>query len=311
MKYSIVLAIFYGGVLALRLVGQTISPPAIEWQLSFGGTNFENARCVRQTSDGGFIVGGVASPGLGGNKTSPGFGGADFWIIRLDRSGNNIWDRSFGGDRNDVLFDLQQTMDGGFILAGVSDSPVSGNKSSPLFGDEDYWIVRLDADGNKLWDRSYGTTNSEFATSVAQTPDGGFVLAGMANIRFLDGDQWWILRLDVSGNQLWDQTFGGSSVDALPLIRPLPGGGFAVAGISTSPPSGNKASPLYGGEDYWLMRVDENGNKLWEKSFGGSSNDYLDSFERTADGGFVLGGSSSSPPDGNKTSALFGQMFGY
>src|SRR5882672_4502085 len=106
MKYSIVLAIFYGGVLALRLVGQTISPPAIEWQLSFGGTKFENARCVRQTSDGGFIVGGVASPGLVGNKTNPGFGGVDFFFFFKQKTAYEIWDRSFGGDRNDVLFDL-------------------------------------------------------------------------------------------------------------------------------------------------------------------------------------------------------------
>src|SRR5688572_19654128 len=106
---KILAAFLASGVLSFHLAGQTISPPAIEWQRSFGGTNGEEAYCVHQTSDGGFIAGGLAVSGGGGKKTDPGFGDADVWVIRLGRSGNRLWDRSFGGDKTDVAFDLQQT----------------------------------------------------------------------------------------------------------------------------------------------------------------------------------------------------------
>ena len=299
--------IFAAGILPFHVVGQTVSPPAIEWQRSFGGTNWQQPFCVRQTSDGGFIVGGIALPGLGGNKTSAGFGESDFWVVRLDRGGNKLWDGSFGGDQSDVLVDLEQTADDGFILVGWSYSPSSGNKSSPnLGGGSDGWVVRLDANGNKLWDRSYSSTNYEWLKSVSKTRDGGFVLAGEIGSMYTPSD-FWILWIDADGNVIREQTFGGTRIEVDPSIRPTPDGGYVIAGVTTSPPSGNKTSPLPGGGvDSWLVRLDRNGGKLWDRSFGGSGDEQRAAVDSTADGGFVMAITSPSPASGNKTSEGFG-----
>jgi hypothetical protein len=309
MKLSIVLAIFYGSFPALRLTGQTISPPAIEWQRSFGGTNNESAYCVRQTSDSGFIVGGIAGPGVGGNKTSLGFGSADYWVVRLDRNGDKLWVRCFGGDNHEVLFDLLQTDDGGFILVGWSDSSNTGNKSSTnsgSFGTINGWLVRLDANGNKLWDKGYGNANVKELYSVQQMANGGFVLAGAVSSSV--PPDWLVLWIDANGNVLKERRFGGDRSESNPSIRLMPDGGYVIAGYSTSPPSGNKTSPLPGGggPDLWVVRLDANGDKLWDQSYGGIAEEQWASVEPTADGGFVLATVSQSPVSGNKTIPPFG-----
>src|SRR5205823_4127873 len=101
-----------------------------------------------------------------------------FWVVKLDASGNKIWDKTFGGSDNDDLTSLQQTSDGGYILGGSSSSPASGNKTSAAFGNFDFWVVKLDAAGNKLWDRSFGGDADDLLTGVQQTSDGGYILGG-------------------------------------------------------------------------------------------------------------------------------------
>src|SRR6185369_492156 len=147
-------------VLVASANAQTVYPPPIEWQRSFGGTNDDRLRTLQQTDDGGFIFGGFSNSdpaaGASGNKSSANFGNYDFWIVRTDSAGNKLWDRSFGGPDEDVLYSVRQTSDGGFILAGYSLSGIGGNKTSTTVGGYDFWVVRRDAMGNKLWDRSFG-----------------------------------------------------------------------------------------------------------------------------------------------------------
>jgi len=294
------------------------------WDRSFGGTGPDAVNSVQQTRDGGFILGGYSRSAQGtGNKTSPFYGGGpwgDFWVVRVDASGSKLWEQSFGGSGGDAIHSLQQTSDGGFILGGESYSPPSGNKTSPNYGDRDYWVVRLDASGNKLWEQTFGGSGDDSLTSLQQTGDGGFILGGYsASLPYSGGGNktspfyggqiygdFWVVRLDAEGNKLWDKSFGGSDMDALFCLEQTSDGGFILGGESYSPPSGDKTSPNYGGFDFWIVRLDPSGTKLWERSFGGSLDEGVTSVQQTTDGGFIVGGSSGSDPSGNKTSPKYG-----
>src|SRR6185369_15785641 len=164
----------YGGsdfyVIRLDATGQKV------WEQSFGGTDYDALTCLQQTSDGGFILGGVSTSGSGGGKSASAFGGYDFWVIRLDTLGNKVWDKSFGGSDNDWLYSVLQTSDGGFALGGWSLSVPSGNKTSPAYGGADYWMIRLDAMGTKVWEQAFGGPAYDTLYSLQQTSDGGFLL---------------------------------------------------------------------------------------------------------------------------------------
>lgn len=299
---------------------QPMGPPQIEWQKTFGGAYSEYLLGVEQLLDGGFVLAGFSDSRASGNKSSLNFGGTDYWIVRLDASGQRLWDQSFGGAGSDENNCVQQTADGGFILGGSSSSDPGGNKISPHFGsgfNYDFWVVRLDASGAALWDRSFGGTGEDQLNSLQQTVDGGFVLGGSSasgtnshkNAPNLGGHDFWIVRLDANGDKLWDQSFGGASSDILASLKKTQDGGFILGGASSSDPGGNKTSPHFGPVftyDFWVIRLDPNGNKLWEKTFGGSGDDFVLSTQETADGGFIVGGMSDSSPGGNKTSPNYG-----
>jgi hypothetical protein len=223
---------------------------------------------------------------------------ADFWIVRLDHAGKRLWDASYGGSGDDGLFCLQRTGDGGYILGGFSSSRADGNKVSPNFGGYDFWVVRINGAGEKLWDRSFGGTGDDMLFKLEQTSDGGFILGGTSTSgadgnktspRF-GGEDFWIVRLDQNGNLLWDRSFGGTQSDRFADVHQAADGGYIVGGSSGSSIEGNKTSPNFGNYDYWVVRLDANGNKLWDKSFGAATGDILAALEEAADGQFILGG---------------------
>jgi len=314
----IFLSMALADLLLVTANAQTVYPPAIEWQRSFGGTNDDRLRSLQQTADGGFILGGFSNSdpasGASGNKTAVNFGNYDMWIVRTDSSGNRLWDHSFGGTNEDVLYSVRQTSDGGFILGGYTLSGANGNKASANAGGYDFFVVRTDANGNKLWDRSFGGTNDDQLRSLRQTADGGFILGGQSlsgpsgnkTSPLYGTNDFWVVRIDANGNKLWDRSFGGSGADRLQDLQQTKDGGFILGGVSLSVPDGNKTATNYGLNDIWLVRIDANGNKLWDRSFGGTDNDELLSLEQTPDGGFVFGGFSFSGASGNKTSSNFG-----
>ena len=129
----------------------------IEKQAAFGGTNEDVLFCTVATSDGGLLLGGHSNSGISGNKTSPWFGNRDYWLVRLDANWNQLWDKTFGGTGDDILSLIQPATNGCFLLAGYSNSGISGNKTNANFSSlNDYWLVKVDASGNKLWERNYG-----------------------------------------------------------------------------------------------------------------------------------------------------------
>ena len=285
-----------------------------QWDKSYGGTNFDGINSLQQTSEGGYILGGTSFSDVSGNKTSDGYGGSDFWVVKLDAGGNKQWDKSYGGSSNEVLHSLQQTSDGGYILGGISFSEISGNKTSGSQGAGDYWIVKVDANGNKQWEKSYGGNDRDELHSLQQTVDGGYVLGGSSfsrasgnktNVNRGTGtSDYWVVKVDASGNKQWDKSYGGDDAEELYAVQQTSDGGYILGGNSYSGVSGNKTAASYGSHDYWVVKLDSSGNKQWDKSCGGNDSDELYSVQQTSDGGYILGGISSSGVSGNKTSVL-------
>jgi hypothetical protein len=286
------------------------------WDKSFGGTGDDYLYALQQTSDGGYILGGGSSASsVSPGKTSPSYGGFDYWVVKLDPSGNKIWEQSFGGTGDDNLNSLQQTSDGGYILGGGSSaSSVSPGKTSPSYGGFDYWVVKVDANGNKLWEQSFGGGGDEVLYSLQQTSDGGYIPGGFSNSGVagnktstnFGGSDYWALKLDANGTKQWEQSFGGSGNDVLYSLQHASDAGFILGGSSASGLSGNKTNAGYGDLDFWVVKVDANGSKQWDQSFGGNGPDVLSSLQQTSDGGCMLGGYSASGVSGNKTSASRG-----
>ncbi len=267
-------------VVSLRVDAASLS---VRWHTNFEASG--EVRAVLQTPEGGFILGGSApnSPPFG-----LGIGDYDFVVARLNADGQVLWTKRFGGEGSDTLRSLQLTADGGFVLAGESSSGTNGNKTSPGFGNSDLWVVRLDSEGNKLWDRSFGGSNIESVGLVKQTGDGGFVLAGSsesgasgnkASPNF-GGPDFWVVRLDPNGKRLWDKSFGGTAEENLDFLDTTADGQIFLGGASHSNPSGNKTNQTQG---YWLIRLDASGNKLAELGLGS----YIVKVGLADDGGFV------------------------
>src|ERR1043165_4716264 len=151
----------------------------IQWQRSLGGAEMDRPVAGPSLPRGGFLIGAISSS-TNGTKLSPNYGGLDFWLVRLSDSGTPLWDKSYGGINHEELAVVRQTVDGGFILGGTSYSDVGGVKTSPLFGQADYWVVRVDATGQILWDKSFGGTGYDELRDLQATADGGFLLAGFS-----------------------------------------------------------------------------------------------------------------------------------
>ncbi len=280
-----------------------------QWDARFGGTSVDELTCLQQTKDGGYILGGISFSGAGGDKTQSTRGSSDYWIVKTDAHGVKQWDATFGGTSIDELRSLQQTSDGGYILGGSSLSGIGGDKTQPTKGGKDFWVVKIDSNGLKQMDADFGGDKFEELYSVRQTPGGGFILGGYS-LSGVNGDKtdpargrydFWIVKLSAKGIKEWDAAYGGKDDDWLAEVVPATGGGYLLAGWSWSGNSGDKSKDSRGANDYWIVKTDNLGVRQWDASFGGTTNDYLTSAQQTADGGFVLGGYSSSLKGGDKT----------
>ncbi len=280
-----------------------------QWDACFGGDSIDELHSLQQTSDGGYILGGYSISTISGEQTNSMLGGKDYWVVKTDANGIKQWDARFGGAQFDELNSIKQTTDNGFILGGYSLSGISGNKTQPNKGSYDYWIVKTDANGIKQWDADFGGLNDDWLTQLQQTNDEGYILGGWSwsgitgdKSQPSQGDNdYWIIKTDSDGVKQWDKDFGGNTNDYLNPIEQTTDSGYILGGYSSSSVSGDKTQPTQGGTDYWLVKTDVNGVKQWDADFGGSDFDFLYALRQTADGGFILGGWSSSGISGDKT----------
>jgi len=161
-------------LISLNLSAQ--STPSKQWDKDFGGNGGDQLNFSQQTSDGGYILGGYSFSGISGDKTEASRGSNDFWVVKIDANGAKQWDKRFGGTGSDALNSLQQTSDGGYILGGTSSSGISGDKTEASRGGNDFWVVKIDANGTKQWDKRFGGSGSDNLNSVRQTSEGGYIL---------------------------------------------------------------------------------------------------------------------------------------
>jgi len=240
------------------------------WEKTFGGSIDNEGRCVRQTSDGGYVIVGFINRGYPPNV----------WLIKTDSNGNELWDRTLGGSNYASGWAVQQTLDGGYIIAGEIAIPHSGNAGEPL-------LMKTDSSGSMLWFNhfNYGPSD-DIATSVLQTFDGEYVIAGATLNGPNGGDDVFLIKADSSGNKLWDKTYGGTNTDDGACVDETSDGGYVIAG--------NTASFGAGQQDVWLIRTDSNGNNLWDNTYGGTEGDGGTAVQQTSDGGYIVAGYTTS-----------------
>jgi hypothetical protein len=188
------------------------------------------------------------------------------------------WNKTYGGSGYDIAWSVRQTKDGGYILAGETDSYGAGSI--------DVWLIKTDADGNEQWNKPFGGSDEEDISSVQQTSDGGYVLAGMTRSYGAGDLDAWLIKTDANGNEQWNKPFGGSGQDYALSSQQTSDGGYILAGLTESYGAGSI--------DAWLIKTDADGNEQWNKTFGGSVDDYALSSQQTSDGGYILAGMTRS-----------------
>ncbi|MFN0173996.1 MAG: T9SS type A sorting domain-containing protein [Saprospiraceae bacterium] len=287
---------------------------SILWQNTIGGIGLDRLESIQQTLDGGYILGGYSTSNISGDKTENSQGYEDYWVVKLDALGGIQWQNSIGGSNGDQLIDLQQTSDGGYILGGHSQSNISGDKTENGLGEDDFWVVKLDATGTIQWQNTISGNKSDRLYSIQQTVDGGYILGGasLSNIssdkteNCLGGNDFWVVKLDATGFIQWQNTIGGTLFDTMLSVQQTADGGYILGGFSYSNISGDKTENCLGHPDYWVVKLGATGTIEWQNTIGGNDEDYLQHLQQTADGGYILGGYSYSNISGDKTENSWG-----
>jgi hypothetical protein len=293
MKRLLLAGLIFHSLSTLFVRAQSVQPFQVQWYTTFGGTNADFADRIAVAPDGGYLVAAFSYSAISGSKQTTNYGGRDCWLVRLDRRGSKLWERNLGGPLGDRFRDLRLTRNGEWILVGESgSSPSSGNKNSPLYGESDYWVMRLDDQSNTLWEKSYGGTGYDEAVAVTETEDGALIVAGYSysptneikTIPSIGMSDTWILRLSAQGDILWQTNYGAASQNWPFAIDRYGTNGFVIAAASSEP------NDVWGSADFWIFAIDQDGKKLWEGFYGGDGTDEPLDIQQTSDGGFITCG---------------------
>lgn len=312
------------------------------WDKAYGTTEVNRFEGVIATPDGGFVLLSTGGTSINNTRTAPSKGGADFWVIKCDANGNKLWDKVYGGALNEVINKGILTSDGGFLLTGTSRSGISGDKSEAAIGIPDTWIIKIDANGVKEWDKTMGSavsTSPDNAFEAIEAPDGFIILTtvsgaasgtvtgasignndiwvtkinkstgsliwqnrigtsffdevfkpaitndgsvlipifndafGVSGTKTVNSNSWdyWVVKLNSAGVKVWDKVYGSSGEEVIRGGIVKNGDGFVLFGTSSGPISGDKTEANIGQTDLWFIKIDENGNKIWDKTFGSSA----------------------------------------
>jgi len=294
--------------------GAAAAAPVQLWDEAYGGDIREPMGALVPAANGDFLLVGTSDSFPSRNKTAPLLGGTDYWAVRIAPDGTIVWDKSYGGFSWDRLVSAVATPDGGFLLGGDSSSGVNGNKGLASFGSSDWWLVKIDAAGNKQWEAVYGGTNAETMTELVVS--GAYVYAVGASMSLPGGNKtapnhgnydYWVAKLyPSSGVKVWDASFGGTGLEILYDAEPTASGGLLLTGTSWSFNNGNKSALNQGASDIWLVSMSSSGGKIWDKAYGGFDEENGRHSLVTSTGYLVLGDSDSGAT-GNKTSGVHGE----
>ena len=235
--------------------------------------------------------------------------------MKVDDNGVVLWNKTIGGSGNDELVSVVQTSDGGFLICGNSDSPISGNKTESNLGWFDLWIVKIDGAGNILWDNTIGGAGNDLSSSISQLSNGNYLI-GSYSTSGVSGDKtsvnkgsydYWLMQIDNTGNIINQASIGGSSSDNLVKAAQSKDDNLLLGGYSASGISFDKTQICKGANDYWILKVDTNYNIIWQRTLGGNADDNFVDFIEKQNNEIICGGTSLSNIGGDKTEACFGQ----
>ena len=277
----------------------------IQWERVYGGSNYENCGSIKQTSDHGYIFCGSTDSNDGdviGNHD-----GGDAWIVKIDTMGAIQWQKYFGGSGGDGAFDIQLCLDSGYVFTGSTNS--TDGDIDYNHGGNDVWVVKLGSNGDKMLSKTYGGSGGDEGSAIAVTLDGGYIIA--SNVDAGDGDisnanyhgisDYWILKIDSLGSIQWSKCFGGTNAELVYSIHGTNEEGYIIGGISRSidgDVTGHHGTTTK--YDYWIVKITESGNLIWQRSLGGTNDDQCFSIMKTNDGQFVAAGYATSD-DGDVT----------
>ena len=256
--------VLYSGSATADLNGKPVQLAIIltttTWAKSYGGTGQDSASSIQQTSDGGFIVAGQSSSFSGGSN--------DFWVLKLKGDGTVQWQKTYSDTYTDILESIQQTSDGGYIVAGYVDTC-----GEWCFA---FWILKLDSDGTIQWQREYDNapTYADSARSIRQASDGGYIVAGET------GSDVWVIKLDNIGSVQWEKIYSVYDVSGANSVRQTSDGGYIVAGYAES------SADSY----FWVLKLGSNGAVQWQKTYSNAAADIARSIRQTSDGGYIVAG---------------------
>jgi len=299
-------------ILLLATTLTLAQPPDTLWTRTYGGSGSDGAYSVQQTSDGEYI--------LAGWTDSFGAGEHDFYLVKTNSQGDTLWTRTYGGGAIDVAQSVELTMDGGYIMAGYTDSFGAGSS--------DFYLIKTNNQGDTLWTRTYGGSGSDYAHSVQQTVDGGYIMAGYTYSFGAGDNDYYLVKINSQGDTLWSHTYGGSGSERAYSVQQTTDGGYIVAGygfylVKTNASGdtlwtrhygfaadwsfsvqqtadggfivGGLTESLSGGEnDLYLVKTNSQGDTIWTRTYGGSDDDGAYSVRQTADGGYIIGGATWS-----------------
>ena len=290
------------------------SDPRWNRDYAWGGDSIDILMDVIETpEDFSVLSGGHTSSSSSSEVNRNGFGGSDFWLIEEDTLGQFVWNQLYGGDTTELFAEIVE-LPNGYLLAGSSLSGVSGNKTASNKGGFDYWVVKVDKDGNKEWDRTFGGSGDDLLKCAQRLNNGNIVLGGSSNSN-AGGDKsddskggvdYWMVVISDAGDLVWDNTFGGDSTDIMMDIYVE--NGIYVAGSSNSDQSGDKSRDSYGGYDYWIINLDPvTGAMQWDSTYGGIADDLLENVvKHEQNSSFYVSGTSESSTGGSKNSGNYG-----
>ena len=264
------------------------SAGVVEWKKSYGGSAWEEAHSIQQTTDGGYIFAGLAQSMDGDVSGVNGF--LDFWVVKISNLGSVEWQKALGGSNEDIANSIKQTSDGGYIVAGHTksvDGDVSGNH-----GNLDYWVVKLSSTGVLEWQKTLGGAAWDTAEEVCQTKDGGYIVTGYAGSGSIAGQHGsfdnWVVKLSSTGDIQWQKALGGSDADYGRSIEQTSDGNYIVAGSAKS--TDGDILENKGNSDAWLVKLNNNGEIIWQKTLGGTSAETFLAVTQTVDNGYIMAG---------------------
>ena len=273
----------------------------LQWQKTLGGSGDDRGSDIVQTADGGFAIFGFSQSNDG--DVTENAGASDFWILKLDASGNISWQKSFGFSGADDGISIIETNDNGYLITGVLDVTASGGLgTSKTFATKhaggDYWAIKLNATGDKQWSKFYGGTFTDTPNDVIQTSDNGYILVGSSDSDDVDisnnkgSYDFWAIKISETGTLQWEKSFGGSEIDEASGITNTNDGNYIIVGDTRS--NDINVSKNNGAADLWVIKISPLGELIWEKTFGGNSFDVARSITKTQDNGYLISGSSRS-----------------